>query len=230
MDGKLEPGLKLVNNSVALLKGKTPDSTRINFKIAGEKAAHRAIFTPKADRPDKDTYFWLGDGFVNPDAGKDLFVFAYRITNTHDNSAFPFKETGNVLIHVLAGSPFPYSDYQQLELPFNNYETGEETISFGAAVFNNSKAAGEPEPDGSLYVYGTKGVTKKLVSARVKPAQVSSFDQWEFWNGKDWSGNVKSVAAQSDSRRLMICGPEKFFPRNIVFSPYQKRNQNSNPY
>jgi len=106
VDGKLEPGLKLVNNSVALLKGKTPDSTRINFKIAGEKAAHRAIFTPKADRPDKDTYFWLGDGFVNPDAGKDLFVFAYRITNTHDNSAFPFKETGNVLIHVPAGSLF----------------------------------------------------------------------------------------------------------------------------
>ena len=199
VDGKLEPGLKLVNNSVALLKGKTPDSMKINFKIAGENAAYRAFFTPKADRLDKDTYFWLGDGFVNPDAGKDLFVFAYRITNTYDNSAFPFKETGNVLIHVPAGSPFPYSDYQQLELPYNNYETGEETISFGSAVFNNSKAAGETEPDGFLYVYGTKGVTKKLVSARVKPAQVSSFDQWEFWNGKDWSGNVKSVAALSDS-------------------------------
>lgn len=197
--GKLRPGLTLVNNSVALQKGKTPDPKHIDFKIAGEKAAYRAIFKPNTDNPSKDTYFWLGDGFVNPDAGNDLFVFAYRITNTHDNSAFPFKETGNVLIHIPAGSHFPYSNYHQTELPYNHYETGEETISFGAAVFNNSKPAGETEPDGYVYVYGTKGNTKKLVSARVKPDQIDSFNQWEFWNGTDWSGDVKSVAALSDS-------------------------------
>lgn len=196
---KLKPGLILVNNSVALLKGKIPDSTRIDFKIAGEKTDHHAVFTPKADKPDKDTYFWLGDGFVNPDLGKDLFVFAYKITNTHDNSPFPFKETGNLLLRIPAGSHFPYADYQQLELPYNHYETGEETISFGSAVFNNSKAAGETEPDGFVYVYGTKGITKKLVSARVKPEQITSFDRWEFWNGQGWSRDVKSVAALSDS-------------------------------
>lgn len=197
--GKLEPGLVLVNNSVAVLKDKTPDSARLDFKIAGNKDSFRAIFTPKTDQSDKEIYFWLGDGFVNPDAGKDLFIFAYRITNTHDNSPFPFKETGNVMIRVPAGSDFPYADYQQLELPYNHYEAGEETISFGSAVFNNSKAAGETEPDGFVYVYGTKGITKKLVSARVKPAHIASFEQWEFWNGKDWSRDVKSVAAISDS-------------------------------
>lgn len=196
---KLSPGMKLVNNSVAVLKGKTPDSSRINFKIAGEKEAHRAVFTPATDKPNKDIYYWLGDGFINPDSGKDLFMFAYRIANTYDNSAFPFKETGNVLIQVPAGSLFPYSDYRQLELPYNHYDTGEETISFGAGVFNNSKAAGETEPDGFVYVYGTKGATKKLVSARVKPAQITDFDQWDFWNGKGWSKDVKSVAALSDS-------------------------------
>ncbi len=197
--GKLKPGLKLVNNSMALLEGKNPDSRGINFKIAGKNATYRAIFTPKADKPNKDTYFWLGDGFINPDAGKDLFIFAYKITNTYDNTAFPFKETGNLLIHIPAGSHFPYSDHQQLELPYNDYKTGEETISFGAAVFNNSKAAGEPEPDGFVYVYGTKGFTKKLISARVRPAKFTSFKEWRFWNGKDWSGDVKSVAAISDS-------------------------------
>jgi hypothetical protein len=86
-----------------------------------------------------------------------------------------------------------------LELPFNNYKSGEETISFGSAVLNNTESAGEAEPDGFMYVYGTKGITKKLVSARVKPAQVTSFDQWEFWNGKGWGKDVKSVAALSDS-------------------------------
>jgi hypothetical protein len=196
---KLKPGLTLVNNSVALLNGKTPDSTKIDFKIAGEKDAYRAIFAPKSGRPNKNTYFWLGDGFVNPDTAMDLFIFAYRITNTHDNSAFPFKETGNVLIRIPTGNRFPYADYQQLELPFNQYETGEETISFGAAVFNNSEAAGETKPDGFLYVYGTKGVTKKLVLARVKPSQITSFEKWEFWDGNDWSGDVKSVVALSDS-------------------------------
>ncbi|MEO6284334.1 MAG: DUF4185 domain-containing protein [Dyadobacter sp.] len=197
--GKLKPGLKLVNNSVALMKGKAPDSVGIAFRIADENGTPRAIFTPKSDKPDKDTYFWLGDGFANPDADKDLFIFAYKITNTHDGSAFPFKETGNSLIRVPAGSHFPYANQQELALPFNNYKTGEETISFGSAVFNNSKSAGEAEPDGFVYVYGTKGVTKKLVSARVKPTQVTAFDQWEFWNGKGWSKDVKSVAALSDS-------------------------------
>lgn len=198
-EGKLKPGLKLVNNSVALLKGKAPDSKRIDFKIAGEEDAYRAIFTPTTDKPTKDTYLWLGDGFVNPDVDKDLFLFAYRITNTHDNSAFPFKETGNVLIRIPAASQFPYADCQQLELPFNQYEKGQETISFGAAVFNNSEAAEEARPDGFVYVYGTKGITKKLVSARVKPAQITSFNRWEFWNGEGWSRDVTSVAALSDS-------------------------------
>nr|WP_295922972.1 DUF4185 domain-containing protein [uncultured Dyadobacter sp.] len=196
---KLKPGYVMINNSTALLKDKTPDSTHIAFRMAKENGAYKAIFTPKTDKPDKDTYFWLGDGFVNPDANKDLFIFAYKITNTHDNSAFPFKETGNALIHIPAGSPFPYSDQQQSELPFNNYKSGEETISFGAGIFNNSASAGEAEPDGFVYVYGTKGLTKKLVSARVKPAQVGAFDQWEFWNGNGWSKDVKSVAALSDS-------------------------------
>lgn len=184
---------------MAILKGRTPDSASVNFRIAGEKDAYRAIFTPHTEKPSKDTYYWLGDGFINPDSGMDLFVFAYRITNTYDNTAFPFKETGNVLIHIPAGSHFPYTDHHQVELPYNHYKTGEETISFGSAVFNNSKAAGETEPDGFVYVYGTKGVTKKLVSARVKPAQITAFDQWEFWDGKGWSRDVKSVAAISDS-------------------------------
>jgi hypothetical protein len=195
MGDSLKPGLKMVNNSVALLKGKTPDSTQIAFQVAGE----RAVFVPKMDKPNKDTYFWLGDGFANPDAHKDVFIFAYKIVNTHDKSAFPFKEAGNSLIRIPAGSHFPYADYEQLELPFNNYKTGEETISFGAGVFNNSVTAGEKDGDGFVYVYGTKGATKKLVSARVKPAEITSFGQWEFWNGNGWSKDVKSVAALSDS-------------------------------
>jgi hypothetical protein len=194
-DNKLKPGFKFLNNSVALLNGKTPDSAHIAFRVAGDKA----IFIPKMDKPDKDTYFWLGDGFVNRDVGKDLFIFAYKMHNTHDKSGFPFEETGNTLILIPAGSQFPYKDQEQLELPFNNYKTTEEKISFGSAVFNNTESAGETEPDGFLYVYGTKGITKKLVSARVQSAQVASFDQWEFWNGDGWSKDVKSVAALSDS-------------------------------
>lgn len=195
----LKSGFSMVNNSVALLKGKTPDPARTEFRIAGTAEAHRAVFTPKMDRPDKDTYFWLGDGFGNPDAGKDLFIFAYKITNTHDNSAFPFKETGNTVIRVPAGSHFPYTKQQQYDMPFNDYNAGGETISFGAGVYNNSKAAGEVSPDGFVYIYGTKGPTKKLVAARVKPSRLTSFDQWEFWGGSSWSKNVGAVATLSDS-------------------------------
>ncbi|GGH32003.1 hypothetical protein GCM10007423_21260 [Dyadobacter endophyticus] len=196
---KLKPGFSLVNNSVAVLKGKKPDSTGLTFRMAGEAGHYRAIFRPNAHKPDKDTYFWLGDGFVNRDAGKDLFIFSYQITNTHDNSALPFKETGNSLIRIPAGSHFPYTDQQQFDLPFNDYKSGGETISFGSAVFNNSSSAEQAGPDGFVYVYGTKGADKKLVSARVTPARVTAFNEWEFWNGTGWTKDVKSVATLADS-------------------------------
>lgn len=195
----LKPGFVMINNSVALLNGKKADSSSIVFRVAREKGAYKAIFAPKTNKPDKDTYFWLGDGFANPDANKDLFIFAYQITNTHDKSPFPFKETGNVLIRIPAGSSFPYSEQQQTQLPFNDYKKAEETISFGAGVFNNSKSAGEAEPDGFVYIYGIKGKSKQLVSARVTPARVGAFEEWEFWNGNGWSENVKSAKALSDS-------------------------------
>lgn len=196
---KLQPGYVMVNNSVAILKDKVPDSTHISFKMAREKGVYKAIFTPKMDKPDKDTYYWLGDGFVNPEAHKDLFVFAHKINNTYDKSDFPFKETGNDLIRIPAGSQFPYTDQKQSPLPFNNYKSGEETISFGAGIFNNSHAAGEPDADGFVYVYGIKGVNKKLVSARVKPADIESFTQWQFWDGKGWNSKVNAAAPLSDS-------------------------------
>jgi hypothetical protein len=195
----LQPGMLMINNSVAILNGKSADSSNITFKMAKEKGVYKAVFTPKKTKADKDTYFWLGDGFANPDANKDVFVFAYKITNTHDKSPFPFKETGNVLIRIPAGSPFPYIDQKQSELPFNDYKNSEEIISFGAGVFNNTKSAGEPEPDGFTYVYGIKGKSKKLISARVKPATIESFGDWEFWNGNGWSKDIKTVAALTDS-------------------------------
>lgn len=195
----LQPGFVMINNSVAMLKGNNPDSTNLKFRMASQNGSYKAIFTPKTNKPDKDIYLWLGDGFANPDANKDLFIFAYQITNTHDKSDFPFKETGNVLIRIPAGSPFPYTDQQQTTLPFNDYKSGAETISFGAGVFNNSESAGEAEADGFVYVYGTKGKNKQLVSARVKAAQVGSFGDWEFWNGNGWSKDVKAVKALSDS-------------------------------
>jgi len=195
----LKSGFTMVNNSVALLKGKTPDRRQLAFRIAGAGETQRSVFIPNANKPDKDTYFWLGDGFVNPDADNDLFIFAYKITNTHDNSAFPFKETGNSVIRIPAGSRFPYPDQQQFELPFNDYLPGEETISFGVGLFNNSKAAGERSADGFVYIYGTKGPTKKLVAARVKPSRLTSFEHWEFWGKDGWSGNQRAIAALSDS-------------------------------
>lgn len=198
-EAALKPGFSLVNNSVALLSGKSPDPGKIAFRVASGGEGHRAVFIPEPNKPDKDTYFWLGDGFVNPDAGKDLFIFAYKITNTHDNSPFPFKETGNSVIRIPAGSHFPYADQEQFALPFNDYHAGGETISFGAGVYNNSRTAGEASPDGFVYIYGVKGPAKKLVAARVKPNRVTAFDQWEFRGEKGWSKDAGLVAALSDS-------------------------------
>ena len=197
-EGKLQAGYKMVNNSVMILKGEEPLEERSHFLIKETQAKDpETLFVPQTPAAKAGEYYWLGDGFVNH-ANNNMYIFAYRIRNTEDGSDFPFKEVGNALLVIPQGNKFPFENYRQLELPFGN-EDDTTQISFGAAVLSNTVNDKTFSPDNFVYVYGIRGKTKELVSARVKPGAIEDFSLWEFWNGNAWSTNLKNAIAIEDS-------------------------------
>lgn len=198
-DGKLQPGYKMVNNSVMMLKGTEAAEANVKFMVnktaAGEPAT---LFVPKTPATKQGDYYWLGDGFVNH-ANRNMYIFAYRIRNTDTKEDFPFREVGNSLLVIPQGSKFPFEDHRQLDLPFSFQEGSTYNTSFGVGVLDNTAEAGSASPDGFIYVYGVRGSAKELVAARVKPEAIESFTDWEFWNGKDWSKSFSGARAIADS-------------------------------
>lgn len=200
-DGKLQPGYKMVNNSMARISGGTANKENIEFLVAKDGENNPAtLFTPQTPDSHPDDYYWLGDGFVNQQKGGDTYLFAYRIRNTNDGSQFPFKEVGNALLVLPNGSQFPFEDARQLDIPFFASTGGDAPyVSFGVGVLANTPEAGVPNGDGYVYVYGVHGMDKQMVAARVKPEDIEDFSQWEFWGGEQWSNEVENLAAINDS-------------------------------
>jgi hypothetical protein len=189
----------MINNSVALLKGSKPDPEKINFFYNDQSSGKSgAIFVPNVPGVSPNEYYWLGDGFVNIDADSTIYIFAYRIINTEKKEGvlFNFKQLDLCLISIPKGSRPPFNDQKQVIFPFYHVsDTAQSPISFGSAIYVNTKSAGAPHPDGYIYVYGTKGGDKELMVARVQPENFPEFNKWRFWNGKSWTNSIDSTAA-----------------------------------
>lgn len=197
VNDSLQPGFEMINNSIAVLQGGEADSSHICFYWKKENGKNASLFVPKTPATGKEDYYWLGDGFVNQERGNELYIFGYRIRNI-SKEAFGFREMGNTLIVVPAGSQPPFNEYRQLDIPFFLGKEVDSTGSFGAGIFVNTEAAGAKDPDGYVYVYGIRGKEKKLMVARVKPADIEAFDQWTFWDGAAWTNDVSRIATITD--------------------------------
>src|SRR5690554_2229927 len=171
--GKLAPGTRMTNNVVTLLPAGKPDFANIQYHTAhGPTGEREAVFVPATPSAAVGQYYWLGDGFVNPERGNTTYLFAYRMANTGEG-AFGFRDTGNVLIAIDAADRPPFAGHRQMETPL--YIEADETAhgagySFGAGILANTRWAGAPHPDGFVYVYGVRGPAKELLVARVPPA------------------------------------------------------------
>lgn len=195
VDGELKPGYTMINNSVAYMEGVVPKPEKIQFHYdKNEKGKAKTLFVPQTANAQKGDYYWLGDGFVNKALHSDTYIFAYRMRNmgTHDWS---FKQVGNTLLALKAGSKPPFADHRQIETPFLIEAADEsESGSLGAGIFVNTKNAGVPNPDGYIYVYGVKGKAKNLFVVRVLPERFEDFDSWRFWDGTSWVAEMSKAA------------------------------------
>jgi hypothetical protein len=200
VDGKIEPGSRMVHNSVAYMQGVDSNKENISFYYdENEEYEAETIFNPTTPESEPGDYYWLGDGFVNKAMDNSIYIFAYRMRNLSSDD-WSFIQAGNVLIKIPEGSRPPFHNHQQIETPFLYKGQSEpDNGSFGAGIFVNTKEAGTPNPDGYVYVYGVKGVEKNLIIARVKPEQFEQFDEWRFWDGMGWNTNKNSIAYVTDS-------------------------------
>lgn len=202
VDERPAPGYVMVHNSVALLKGNQPKEENIKFYWKKTASGNEGtFFVPNTPNTKSGDYYWLGDGFVNQELGDKTYLFCYRIRDTADG-AFLFTQVGNGMIILPKGSKPPYADQKQVDAPIfaldNTAKYPNNYISFGSAVFVNTKKAGAPNADGYVYVYGVGGDNKKVMVARVKPEKFEDFSQWRYWDGKEWNTDIMKSATIAD--------------------------------
>lgn len=195
-DDSLQEDWEMVHNSVAYLKGGTPDPSDIEFHWRhDDEGSAKSMFEPKTPQTMEDDYYWLGDGFFNHAMDSTIYIFAYRIRNV-PGKVFPFKDVGVSLIALPKGSRPPFPDQRQMDTPlFLNDKQGRGKIVFGSSVLANTKGARVPNPDGYIYVYGIRGPDKHLLVARVEDHSFEDFSQWRYWDGQEWNPDIHQAAA-----------------------------------
>jgi len=200
-DSTLQKGYHMINNSVSYMDGIIPTSENISFPIPQDKEGNDlSIFPVQLSQMEKDEYYWLGDGMVNPDNGS-TYIFAYRVIDRpewHDSIKFKFEILGGAFIILEKSDQFPYKNQRQIPIPFFHASKGHIT-SFGAGVFENTNTGGAEHPDGYLYFYGIRDPNKQVLVARVKPKDLEHFDEWRFYDGEHWVSDFKEATAIADS-------------------------------
>lgn len=198
VNGELQEGFSMVHNSVMEYSGESPSETAASFRVRMEGDKPVSLMEPEHQGEEGKDYYWYGDGFVNAASDSTMYFFGHRIRDIKDAALFPFVELGTDLISIPRGTEFPYEEARQAVIPFSE-DNGMGSTSYGVGVFENTKEAGAMTPDGYIYVYGLRGITKELVSARVPATSFENFESWKFFDGNGWSENPQSAVALADS-------------------------------
>lgn len=193
-DGK-RPGSKMVNNTIALLAGRTSDAA-IEFIVG--RFAKPSGSSGTEDRPsgaesksgDSNAHddgnqasFFLpadGKGYFWPQAavraGERVYLFLAQVESTERGGPFGFRHTGQSLAVIENPDDGPDAwQIKQHKIPFVSFRP-QPVRSWGSAVLRDGEY---------LYVYGyderERGFGKRrLVVARAPGDKLEQFDKWQF--------------------------------------------------
>lgn len=192
-DGSRAPGSTLVNNTNAILAGTAPDPTAIDFSYRTSAAGAALAMVVPRPATGVRTWFWPNDGVV---VDGRLFLYSLRMREG-GGGAFNFAVDGISLLATPATSRPLFDRYQQTSAPlYRAAAPGRGESYYGLAVLPNTAAAGAPEADGYLYVYGLQNdkYNKRLLVARVAPRQITDFAAYRFWTGRAWSPDIAAAS------------------------------------
>tara|TARA_B100000029_G_scaffold515618_1_gene623556 strand:- start:1684 stop:2784 length:1101 start_codon:yes stop_codon:yes gene_type:complete len=217
-DSKPLPGYKMVHNSYALFDGYDESKMVLKFFYKKDNYGHPlSLFEPDPKKNKDDSFFWLGDGFINKENNNNtIYIFAYHVKWTGKN-VFDFTEPNVSIIKIEDQPKFLEGKYEVLQTPFHIKKPKLGYVNLGAGIFVNTKWAGAPQPDENIYIYGCLGKDKNLVVARVAASKFESFSKWKYWDGAIWQddrtkirpitnrvSNELSVTPMTDGKYLLI--------------------------
>lgn len=213
-NGAHAAGTKMVNNTAALLNGTQADAGQISFYWGTVNNAPAAMFVPNTPLSQPGDWYWFKDGMV---VEHNLYLFASRMrSDPNQPPPFSFAVAGTSLIVVdltqsgtnPAAMP---AAARQIDTPFLFQPTdGRGLMAIGEGILANTVAAGAPQPDGYLYVYGLQNdwANKRLLAACVAPEELEDFDAYSFWDGHNWVTGLEHAApiAERVSSELSVTG------------------------
>ena len=184
----------MVNNTYAVLDGKSPVDENIKFFWATDAGGKPATtFIPATPQSNPGDWYWLMDGIVIDDS---IHVFGLRLKST--NTGLGFEVIGTALLSFRLNENDSIAEYRQVDAPIYYRDAGAGwEIVFGQAIMPMTNVSGNPDADGYIYIYGPKNSSgpKELVAARVLPENFSDFSAWRYWNGSGWDSDIKNCSA-----------------------------------
>jgi hypothetical protein len=171
---KTVPCLFQVRNTAMLQPLNNWDNRQTSTLLGNESGLKSFL----KNRPNDSFFCWPGAGI---EIDNSVYIYCTSLKN-QGSGAFGFAKAGNDFIAKLSVPEMKVTDY--LSLPdFND-------INFGIGYIRDKKSKW-------VYAYGQKYNAAKiecnLYVARF--AAQEPMTNWEFWNGRSWSGDVKQAGA-----------------------------------
>jgi hypothetical protein len=174
------------NHTAAVLKGNLPDSSNLTFYY-GEKASMAL---------DGSNLFGLGDWMLDCFVvGDTLYIFGFAQSDWKPTRIDLFS------VPIVDGMP----DFANYSVKKNVKQLwsriGDEYLySYGIAVTCNTVAAGQPDPDGYLYIYGYRDDMKNfsekdMIVSRIAESDFPNFSKLEYYEGDGvWGTDIEKSA------------------------------------
>ncbi len=167
------------NHSFALLDGENPEPDKIEFFWNRENDDSGARAKNLIDGK-----YWLQDGII---VDGRLWIAAILVGKAWKPDRV---DALSIKIDPITGRP-DFSDVKiDVRAPLS-LKTPNEQLVWGAAICDDAD-------DGFLYVFGyadrlSEGSRKDAVVARVLKDDFEKFDEWRYFDGKEWTPNAEDV-------------------------------------
>ena len=181
----------IVNNSIAIQRGKDPSNATVEFFWGTTKDGKPAAFITPADGVG---WFWVFHGVA---ADGKLYLFLMQIVKKEapKDSIFGFKSIGTWLAAVENPDENPKQwQVRQYKIPRERFsEKGD--LFFGSAIMKDGDF---------VYIYGgnedwKKGIGgRSMIVARVQPDKITDFSKWRFYSDGQWKSDVNGISGLFD--------------------------------
>lgn len=190
-----------VNMSYLLINGDEPDVRNVQFVLQGKDSDQHPYNNICAK------HYWMADITL-------IDGVLYNAACKYEGWDTPEGAEGYDLVAITLGEDlFP-------DMNVVPQVVSEQIPDFAQGpIFENTKEAGAPDPDGYIYVYGKNSQGLWQV-ARCLPIDYASanYDKWEFWGGEEKGWIVGDSQAAFKSVRSKISSYASGNESNIVYS------------